>query len=59
MGRIFFGLITAAAGFLGGLFFAPEKGEETRKKAQNLIEKSKSILKELKEELSKKEKDKS
>ncbi len=35
-------------GFVLGLLFAPEKGEETRKKVQGAVEKGKEKLDELK-----------
>lgn len=39
----------AIVGFIGGLFVAPEKGEETRKKAQDALEKGKEKIKEMKD----------
>jgi len=42
-------------GFVAGLLFAPSKGEETRKKLQDAIEKGKVKFKEIKEEFTKKE----
>lgn len=44
-------------GFIAGLLFAPQKGEETRKKVQETIEKGKEKLKEIKEEFTKKKED--
>jgi gas vesicle protein len=41
-------------GFIMGLLFAPQKGEETRKKLQESIEKGKGKFQELKEEFGKK-----
>ena len=44
-------------GFIAGLLFAPTKGEDSRKKLQETIEKGKEKFKELKEEFLKKEKE--
>ncbi|MFA4967472.1 MAG: YtxH domain-containing protein [Candidatus Margulisiibacteriota bacterium] len=41
--------LAAIVGFVAGLFVAPEKGEDTRKKAQDAIEKGKEKLKDMKE----------
>jgi len=46
----------AIVGFIGGLFVAPEKGDETRKKAQDLLEKGKEKLNEIKGSWKKEEK---
>ena len=40
-------------GFIAGLIFAPEKGEETRKKLSSFLEKGKEKCAEIKEEFSK------
>lgn len=42
-------------GFVMGMLFAPRKGEETRQKLQESIEKGKGKFQELKEEFAKKE----
>ena len=42
-------------GFVAGLLFAPSKGEETRSKLQDAIEKGKEKFNELKEGFTKKE----
>jgi len=41
-------------GFIAGMLFAPEKGEETRKKVQDAIDKGKEKFKEIKENWEKK-----
>jgi len=42
-------------GFFAGLLFAPQKGDETRKKLQDAIEKGKVKFNEIKEGFAKKE----
>ncbi|MDD4179818.1 MAG: YtxH domain-containing protein [Candidatus Margulisbacteria bacterium] len=42
-------------GFVGGLLFAPTKGEEAREKLQDALAKGKEKFKEIKDEFSKKE----
>lgn len=55
MGRIFKGLtLGGIVGFVLGLLFAPQRGEETRKKVQESIEKGKGKFEELKQEFLKK-----
>ena len=57
MGKIMRGLTLAGiVGFVAGLLFAPQKGEETRKKLKDSLEKGKEKFNELKDEF-KKEKD--
>jgi len=41
-------------GFIAGLLFAPQKGDETRKKVQEAIDKGKEKFKEIKENWEKK-----
>ena len=54
MGKIMRGLtLGGIVGFIAGMLFAPQKGEETRKKVQEIIEKGKEKLKEIKGEFSK------
>lgn len=56
MGRMMKSLtIGGILGFVAGLFFAPSKGEETRKKVQEAMDKGKEKFKEIKEEFLKKE----
>ncbi len=56
MGRIFKTLtLGGMVGFIVGLLFAPQKGEETRKKLQESVEKGKEKFKEIKGEFTKKE----
>ncbi|MDI6731044.1 MAG: YtxH domain-containing protein [Candidatus Margulisbacteria bacterium] len=56
MGKIMKSLtLGGIIGFIAGLFFAPGKGEETRKKVQAAVEKGKEKFKEIKEEFLKKE----
>lgn len=40
-------------GFVAGLLFAPQKGEETRKKVNEVMEKGKQKIGELKDEITK------
>ena len=55
MRKLFRGITFGAiAGFLAGLFLAPEKGEETRKKVKEAMEKGKEKLKEVKESFERK-----
>lgn len=42
-------------GFVAGLLFAPQKGDETRKKLQEAIDQGKDKFKELKDKISKDE----
>jgi gas vesicle protein len=44
-------------GFIGGLLFAPQKGEKTREKLKDALDKGKTKFEELKEEYGKKEKE--
>jgi gas vesicle protein len=56
MGKIMKSLtIGGLIGFVAGLLFAPTKGEETRKKLQDSLEKGKAKFQELKEEIQKKD----
>jgi gas vesicle protein len=56
MGRIFRGLTFGGIiGFVLGLLFAPEKGEDTRKKLQGSLDKGKEKIEEIKGEFSKKD----
>jgi len=56
MGRIFKTLtLGGIVGFVAGLLFAPQKGEETRKKVKASLEKGKEKFNELKEEFSRKD----
>jgi gas vesicle protein len=56
MGRIFKTLtLGGIIGFVAGLLVAPQKGEETRKKLQDSIEKGKEKFEELKEEFTRKD----
>ena len=45
--------IGGVIGFVAGMLFAPQKGEETRKKVQDMLDKGKEKLNEIKEEFSK------
>jgi gas vesicle protein len=42
-------------GFIGGLLVAPQKGEQTREKLKDALDKGKSKFEELKDELAKKD----
>ena len=54
MGRIFRGLtFGGVVGFLIGLLFAPQKGEDTRKKLKESLDKGKDKFEELKDEFKK------
>jgi len=56
MGKLTRGLtLGAIIGFFAGLLFAPERGEETRKKLQEAIEKGKEKFEEIKKNLTKKD----
>lgn len=56
MGRIFKTLTFGGIiGFIAGLLFAPQKGEDTRKKLKESIGKGKGKFEEIKEEFSRKE----
>ncbi|MFH1347284.1 MAG: YtxH domain-containing protein [Candidatus Margulisiibacteriota bacterium] len=56
MGRIFKTLTFGGiVGFIAGLLFAPQKGEDTRKKLKESIDKGKGKFEEIKEEISRKE----
>ena len=56
MGKIMKSLtIGGIIGFVAGLLFAPTKGEETRAKVKETLEKGKGKFQELKEEILKKE----
>jgi len=54
MGRIFKTLtLGGIVGFIMGLLFAPQKGEETRKKVKESLDKGKDKINEIKEEFNK------
>lgn len=54
MGKLLRGLtIGGILGFIAGLLFAPERGEETRKKVKEMVEKGKEKFQEIKEEFTK------
>ena len=56
MGKIMKGITFGAIiGFAAGLLFAPLKGEDARKKAQEAIEKGKEKLKEIQGSFTKEE----
>lgn len=56
MGKIFNGLTFGGiVGAVIGMLFAPQKGEETRKKLKDSLDKGKDKFNELKEEFTKKE----
>lgn len=56
IGRVFKILtLGGILGFIGGLLFAPQKGEQTREKLKEALDKGKSKFEELKEEFGKRE----
>jgi gas vesicle protein len=56
MGKLARGITFGAiVGFIAGLLLAPEKGEETRKKAQEALEKGKEQINKIKESWNNKE----
>ncbi|MDD5594275.1 MAG: YtxH domain-containing protein, partial [Candidatus Margulisbacteria bacterium] len=56
IGRVFKILtLGGLLGFIGGLLFAPQKGEQTREKLKEALDKGKSKFEELKEEFGKRE----
>ncbi|MFH1387261.1 MAG: YtxH domain-containing protein [bacterium] len=58
MGKIMKSLtIGGLVGFVAGLLFAPQKGEENRQKLKEAVEKGKEKFNELKDEINKKGKD--
>ena len=56
MGKILKSLtLGGIIGFVAGLLFAPQKGEESRQKLQEAVEKGKEKFQEIKEGFNKKE----
>lgn len=49
-------MLGGIVGFIGGLLFAPQKGEKTREKLKDALDKGKAKFDELKEEHGKKTK---
>lgn len=47
-------MLGGIVGFIGGLLFAPQKGEKTREELKDALEKGKAKFDELKEEYGKK-----
>ena len=55
MGKIMKGLtIGGIIGFVAGMLFAPQKGEDSRKQLQDAVEKGKEKLRSLKQDIIKK-----
>lgn len=49
--------IGGLAGFIGGLLYAPQKGEKTREKVQEAIDQGRKKFEELKQQLRTKDKE--